>query len=224
MTTTRRLPSLGNGIYRVADVSRYAHIPTGTVHSWFRPAEGRREVLGSDYVTIDKTFTVSFLDLIDTVVAYQFRKLNVPMAIVRRAYEKLAIALNTDHPFCYKGLFTDHKRIFFDAVVAIGQKKLQDAVSDQLLFNEIKDTLDHVSYSSKSKLAERWHLFPGVVIDPRVALGCPVIDGTGVTTFVLAQSYHVNDDNATFVGGLYGLSASQIRTAVKFEDSLRPAA
>lgn len=213
-------PALGRGIYRVADVSRYTHIPHSTVHSWFRT----RGVFQSDFRDVAGTYTVSFHDLIDTLVAHQFRKEGVKMRVVRKAYDKLAEILRSPHPFCHRGLYTNGHTIIVQAAEYLGTPNLQDVISKQQFFEQIREHLHKVAYSELTQLATHWHVAAGVVVDPEIAMGHPVLAGTGVTTYVVRDAYYANRKDRTFVASLYGLSASQVKSAVDFEDGLRSAA
>lgn len=213
-------PSLGYGIYRVMDVARYTQIPYGTVYSWFKT----RSVFYSDYAAVEGTFTVSFYDLIDALVASEFRGAGVTMRMVRRAHEKLASILDSPHPFCHRDLYTDGRSIIIRAAEELGTPNLQDAVSKQQLFDAIHKHLYRVAYSELTRLATHWNVAPGVVIDPQIAMGHPVIAGTGVTTYVVRGAYHANGRDRALVASLYGLSASQVESAVNFEDRVRSAA
>ncbi len=213
-------PTLGAGIYRMADVARYTRIHHSTVRSWFLT----RNLLHAEYVRVNGEMSVSFHDLIDAMVASCFRSHGVTMKVVRRAYKKLESTLQTRHPFCHQGLYTDGKAIIVDVAKTIRETVLQDAISNQHLFDNIKCHLHDVSYSSRTKLAERWNISPGVVIDPAIAVGLPVVDGTGVTTYVVRNAYHANGQDRAFVAHLYGLTAKQVDNAVRFEDGLKAAA
>ena len=219
MLRRKTVPALGLGIYTMADVSRYARIHYSTVRSWFRS----RGVLDSDFVEVDGKFSASFFDLLDSMVAHQFRKHGVKMRVVRRAYEKLGPMLQTDHPFCHRDLYTDGNRIIVQVSGLVGESSLQDAISDQLFFAQIKGALDNVSYSAMTRLAERIDLAPNVEIYPKVAMGHPVIKGTGVTTYVVRSAYVANGKDRELVGSLYGLSGQQVDCAVEFEETSRAA-
>lgn len=213
-------PALGRGVYSLPEVAALVKKPYRTVHSWFKSIG----VLTSDYSQVDDKFAVSFFDLIDTLVAARFREVGVPMHEVRRAYAKLSVRLGTAHPFCHRGLYATGRRVIVDVAENIGSVKLQDAVSNQGWLSELKECLHSVSYSNLTRLAERWNIARGVVVDPSLALGQPVIQGTGVTTFVASRAYYANGKDAAFVARLYGLTSTQVKNAVNFERGSKTAA
>jgi len=214
------IPALGTGIYHIADVSRYAHIPHTTARSWFKSGI----LLNADYCSIDDDYSVSFHDLIDAMIAHQFRKYGVAMKTVRLAYQMLQTQLNTFHPFCHRDLYTNGKRILIREAKNIKAAIFRDAINNQQFFDEMRSHLTKVSYSDSTLLAKWLNPWPGVVINPSVAMGEPVLSGTGVTTFVVRNAYNANRKNADLVASLYGLSVQQVEFAVGFEKEIRPAA
>ncbi|MBN2020638.1 MAG: DUF433 domain-containing protein [Sedimentisphaerales bacterium] len=212
---------LGKGIYILSEVARLTELHPNRVRSWFKgrtDRHGRGPVFESDYKIVDGDFAVSFFDLIDVLIAGQFRdRHNVPMRIVRRAHQVLQEELQTKHPFCHSDLWTDGKRIFVDVANKIDEERLRDVVSQQQFFLHIKEKLDHIDYSEINKLALRWRITEGVVVDPSISMGKPTIENTGITTYVIYNQYYANNKNSDLVADLYGLSERDIANAVNFE-------
>lgn len=220
MMIDKVVPSLGRGIYRVADVARYTKIPHSTIRSWFNSLR----LFESDFVRVDEADCISFLDLIDTLVAHQFRTHGVRMEMVRKAYNSLKDDLQVQHPFCHRGLYTDGKEIIVNAAEHLGAPSLREAVSRQHLFEHMQHVLHQVSYNEATCLAQWWNIADGVTINPDIAMGEPVINGMGLTTHVVYRAYRANDGNREIVAGIHGLSANQVDCAVAFEKAIRPAA
>ena len=164
------------------------------------------------------------LDLIDVLVASQFRdQYKVPMPTVRNAYSVLQKELKFKHPFCLSDLYTDGKRIFSLAASKISgdEKNLSDVISHQQFFLHIKEQLSHIDYGEVSKIAERWRIAQGIVIDPKINIGKPTIENTGIMTFIVANQYFANNKNTSLIADLYDLSEKDIINAVKFEEWYR---
>ena len=212
---------LGQGVYKLVEVSRLTELHPNRVRSWFKhrsDSAGRGPIFESDYEPVDGDFAVSFLDLIDVLVAGQFReRYRVPMRIVRRAHTVLQRELYTKHPFCHTDLYTDGRRIFQLAARQLGEEILSDVVSHQQFFLHIKEKLDHIDYSEITKLACRWRVAQGVVVDPLVSMGKPTLENTGITTYVVAQQYYANAEDSALVADLYAISEKAIVDAVDFE-------
>lgn len=216
---------LGQGVYISAEIARLTQMHPSRVRSWFkwRPdMTGHGPLFESDYPPADGDYAFSFLDLIDVLVAGQFRDHHkVPMKIVRKAHCALQEELNTKHPFCHSALYTDGRRIFLHAASAVDEGTLTDVVSSQQFFMHVKDTLDRVDYSEVSQLACRWNIAQGVVIDPSVSMGKPTVGGTAVTTHVIYSQYHANRKNADLISDLYGIGSKDVMNAVNFENWYR---
>jgi uncharacterized protein (DUF433 family) len=73
-------------------------------------------------------------------------------------------------------------------------------------------------------LAVAWNIADGVTISPGISYGKPVINQTGVTTYVVANQFKANGENAALVAELFDLSESDVVNAVRFENSLKRAA
>jgi uncharacterized protein (DUF433 family) len=212
---------LGQGIYILSEVARLTELHPIRVRSWFKgrtDKHGRGPVFESDYKIAGGDFAVSFFDLIDVLIAGQFRdQYNISTKTVRRAHQLLQKELNTRHPFCHSDLYTDGKRIFIDVASEIDEERLRDVVSQQQFFLHIKEKLDHIDYSTMDKLARRWRISEGVVVDPSISMGKPTIENTGITTYVISNQYYANKKNSALVADLYGLSEMDIANAVNFE-------
>ena len=214
---------LGQGVYKLAEVSKLTGMYPARVSYWFkhRPENiVRGPIFQSDYPPIGNDYAVSFLDLIDVLVASQFRdQYKVTMRIVRNAYNVLKEELGK-HPFCHSDLFTDGKRIFSLAASRIdeGEKLLSDVISHQQFFLHIREMLSHIDYGEISKIAERWRIAQGVVIDPAISMGKPIIENTGITTFVVANQYWANKRDTALVADLYEINEKDVHNAVNFEE------
>lgn len=212
---------IGQGVYTVAEVSRLTEMNPSRVRSWFKhrsDSVGHSPIFESDYQPVDGDYAVSFLDLIDVLVAGQFRdQHNVPMRIVRRAHSLLQKELKTEHPFCHSDLYTDGKRIFQYAATNLGKGRLSDVISHQQFFLHIKEKLSHIEYSEITRLADKWRIANGIVINPAISMGKPTIETTGVTTFVIANQYCANMNNSALVADLFEINESDVINAVEFE-------
>jgi len=219
-TNNQHLPSLGEGIYPLSEVARYTQASSGTVWSWFKQRadrKGRGAIFHSDYDPVQNDYAVSFLDLIDVWVAVQLRKHGVAMTVLRRSYDVLRSELETKHPFAHSDIYTDGQHVFVWAADQIGDKNLSEVISHQYFFEQIQQMLTHVDYSNETHLAERWRISTGVVIDPSVSLGKPVVVGTGTSTFVMAQSYWANNCDESLVADLFNVTEQDVLNAVRFE-------
>lgn len=215
------LHMLGHGVYGLAEVARYTDLHPHRVRSWFttKPYGVKSGPLFyADYPIVDNNYGVSFLDLIDVRVAAQLRENGVTMPKVRAVYERLGARLGTKHPFCHNRFYTDGREIIILEASALRDPTLVEVLSNQQLYVQSQVFLKQIEYSEKTQLAERWNIARGVVIDPAVSLGKPVIKDTGTTTYVVARSFKANGGDTDVVSYLFGLAEQQVMDAVSFEE------
>jgi len=199
-------------------------MPASTVRAWFKPradGKGKGPLLVSDYKPVNGDYAVSFLDLIDVYVARFFRNCNVPLPVIRRAFDVLRTDLDTKHPFAHAELCAGDGRIIRKSATTSGATELIDVISKQKWFSEMQGWLRQLDYDELTKMATRWRIAEGVVVDPKLGFGKPVVTATGVTTFVLANQYHANGRNAELVADLFSVTPSDVTNAANFEAARR---
>ena len=69
-------------------------------------------------------------------------------------------------------------------------------------------------------MARRWCIADGVVIDPAICLGKPIIGEVGIATSILAAAYHANKNDAEVVADWYNIHSKHVIAAVDFERTL----
>ena len=143
------------------------------------------------------------------------------MGVVRAAYSHLQNRLKAKDRCCREELYTDGKEIIIQAADAVGDSVLSEAVSGQRLFMQVLEYLARIDFSHATKLAERWRIAQGVVIDPRISMGKPVVESTGKTTFVIANCYAANNRDAGLVAELFDVEESDVLNAFSFEQQFR---
>ena len=210
---------LGGGVYSISEVSRYTGLSAGTLRSWFKwrsDKKGCGPYLNSDYRAVGGDYAVSFLNLIDAHVASLFKDEGVKPGAIRKAYSALERDLGVPHPFAYADLYTDGISVIRNVAAEIHSVELCDVVSKNGVFREFRKHLRHIEYG-ESKFAARWRIATGVVIDPKVGFGKPVVESTGMTAFVLARQYEANDRNAALVASLFNVKPADVINAAAFE-------
>ena len=219
------MPSeLGLGVYEIGEAARYTRQQTATVRSWFFPAAGtgRKPVFKSDYQQYKNRYAISFLDLIDVLVAGKLRTEGVSMPKVREAYRVLKKRFKRTHPFCYENLYTDGKDILIDAAHAVEDSALIEVVSGQNWFKRvIRPYLTQITFDQDTRKAVAWHISNGVVINPKIGFGRPVIDGTGLSAEILGNQYFANGEDEELVADLYEVTVRDVRNAAVYVEEFR---
>jgi uncharacterized protein (DUF433 family) len=218
---------IGNGIYSFSEAARLTGLSSRRVRAWFcgEQAEGRR-LIYSDYSPAKSTGgQISFHDLIDTLVVGKFRRAGLSLQYLRKVHEALLAEFEVDHPFCWKKLLTDGKRVFVHTADEIGEEHLKELLSRQHAFPEIlAPVLKQIEYDPTSLLARRWNIAQGIIIDPGRQRGKPLVESAGIPTAVLDAAYEANGRDLAIVAHWYGVSQEDVRLAVAFEHGIRSAA
>lgn len=221
--TCERRPTLttrlGIGVYGVPEASRLAHINSRTAGRWFSEKGKTTRKLQPDYKRVGNRYAASFLDLIDLMVFARLREQQVPFSVIWRCYRRMASDFGP-HPFCGHRLQTDGVGVFRDYLDQHGEWQVEDASDRQAAIGKIlRPFLTRVDYHDA--MAVRWRIADGVVIDPTTAFGKPVVQGSGITTSILASAYYANGKDYEVVSDLYEIDLPSVKNAVRFEDKLR---
>jgi len=204
--------ALGRGFYTVAEAARYTRVPQATVRAWFK----QRHLLAAHYADESKPIALDFLDLIDVYIVGRLRRMNVSLPTIRKAYEVLQEQLHTEHPFCHNNLATDGKRVFLDAARETGSKRLSDVIDGQFYFRFVLPFLKRISYNRHTSLAEEWRIERGIVINPLISSGEPVIQRTAIPADVIARAYVANGKDDGYVADIYEIDKSDVHNALEF--------
>ena len=214
--------TLGKGVYSYAEAARLTDLDKSRVREWFRgrvSPHGRKPFLPGDYDPIDGDFAISFLDLVDVYVAGRLRDKGVSLQTLRRVYQKMSENLNATHPFCRKELLTDGKEVLISGTDDEGKEEIIEVLTRQKVFPElILPFLERIEY--KKMLARRWKIADGIVVDPSICFGKPIVEAVCVPTAILAEAYHSNDEDGETVGKWYGVQKKHVLLAVQFENRM----
>lgn len=209
------LNPIGNGIYEVSEVARYTGVHPSTVRSWFWRRGKNDPLFHADYPPVDGQYTLSFFNLIESLVAGKLRSAGFSSKRMRVIHSLLESELGTPHPFCLKTLWTDGHDIFSSTGQAANG--VEGVLTRQAVFQDlVRPVLEEVEFDEQSGLARRWHISPGVVIDPARNFGKPILKDSGITTYVVANNYMANRQRANFVGELFDIPPEQVNHAVEF--------
>lgn len=223
MTDPREQPA-----YSITEAASYLDMPVATLRSW---------VLGRTYETsagprffqplIDladkKRRCLSFYNLIEAFTLNSMRRTDnhISMPNIRKALDYVRRQTRERRPLLTERFLTDGVDLFLDKygqLVAVSK-------DGQLTMRAIMmDFLRHVRRDSKG-MPSKLYLFAApaakpataeVVIDPRIAFGNPIVDGTGISTALLAQRYKAGDSIDELADD-FGLSRDAVEQAIRYE-------
>ncbi len=209
---------VGNGVYDTTEASRFTGLRPGRIREWFGGRSDRAPVFQSDYESAGNPLSMSFLDLVEVFAAGQFREHGVTLQFIRKVHLKYQKEWDTRHPFSMEDFRTDGKSIFIVQAQADGDQSVYDAMTKNLVFEKIiLPVLSKIDYEHATKLAMRWHLADLVVLDPAVCFGKPSIEGLGITTRVISDSFYAHSQNARAVAKWYEIDEKHVLAAVSYE-------
>jgi uncharacterized protein (DUF433 family)/DNA-binding transcriptional MerR regulator len=228
---------LGTGIYYPAEAARLLGVSASTLRRWVNgytywlagadsPRRRRQgPVIESDLPILGAARALSFLELMELRVVIALRKRGLSLQQIRGAAALARRVLDRSHPFASHGVFTDDKRIF--TTVFPGEElreiiELRKHRHAQIIIGQVlAPFLQEVEFDPSTGFAHRWwprgRSVP-VVLDPRIAFGSPVIEGTGIRTSVIARM--AGRSGASEVADAYDVSKRGVQAAVEFESLL----
>ena len=223
MTTIRESLREMNGarttpLYTIPEAAHLARVSPSTVRSWLYGAEDRESLFDALPAPM-----VSFLQLIEVVVAANFRKAErVSLARLRNAYLNAKHILSLDYPFAYERLeavgghivrilHTEKPSTSYQAV---------DEPSQWTLPGLLAEVKRHIRY--EDQLAARWYPVGDevpIVIDPRVTSGIPTIQDRGVTVHAIRKRFLAGQEMA-FIARDFEIDKSIVEYAVRYGEQI----
>ena len=219
MTTTERFAEAFNGsrtdpLYTASEAAHLARVSPTTVRSWLFGTEKSESLFPHS-----RTPMVSFLQLIEVVVAARFRKSErVSLARLRKAHINACEDLNLQFPFAYEQLelVGGHiVRILHTESTATSYQSM-DEPSQWTLPGLVAGVKRQIRY--EHKLAAQW--YPAgtdvpIVIDPRITSGLPTISGRGVTVQIIRKRFLAGQD-IDFIARDFDINKDVVEDAVRY--------
>lgn len=224
------------GFYTPAEISHLLGIPLSTVHRWIegysyplmRHFKAKKPpVFVPALPRAQGRLTLTFLDLVQLRVVRAFREAGVPLQRIRTAGEVAGDLFGTSHPLAHLRFKTEGKSVWSDIATSGSRDVMNLSAAGQRAFSEIvSESLREVSYATEPALADRWYAAGpggGVVVDPGIAFGAPVVVEANVpTAAVWAQSRSEPDVHR--LASWFRLDVRQVQDAIRFEERLSRAA
>lgn len=210
-------------MYSFTEVAHLSHVSVSTVRNWLRgysTTQGKIKPLFKGHLEEEKA--CSFLELIEIVVAANFRKAeHASFQTVRRAYDNAKHIYKLDHPFAHLelraigGHIVHIIRVPGAALKAVDQPE-QYTIPD-LVQQIITDQLDF-----EHELASRWYPVGKsvpIVVDPRISAGLPVIKGRGVTVEAIYKRFKA-DQKIDFIEKDFELEPGIVEEVIRLREKV----
>lgn len=213
-------------MYSYTEAAHLARVSTSTVRNWLLGYAGTGRDVPPLFTTHERERAmVSFLNLIEIVVAAQFRKsAHVKYQMVRHAYEDAKKIFELDYPFAHLKLEAIGGYIVHNYLGQVSGASMQ-SMSEPLqwtlglpLPDEVLQTINQLDYIFD--LAARW--FPAgkevpIVLDPLMSSGTPTILGSHVTISAIHQRFKAGY-KIDFLAKDYELDRDVVETAIQYAD------
>jgi len=216
--TTDSRTEIGRGVYSLAELRSYVAFE-GSRKEGSRTLDWLTHAL-NPVERAPRRPNYTFGDLVSLFVVRELRRRGVRVHVIRAAEGFLRRKWKTDRPFVSEEIKTDGRRVFTDDWPGMGQIESADMGGQQVMRELIKDRLTTVEYDDGN--AAYWTPMPGILIDPRVQFGEPVIAGTRVPVEAV-EGIARRADIETAARRL-GISLSAARSARAFSQRLVTAA
>jgi uncharacterized protein (DUF433 family) len=209
--------------YTVSEAAKLAKTTPATVRRWLlgydAPGHHMEPVFGGREAE-ESGVRVSFLELIEIVVAARFRRDDkVKLERIRDAHEFARKQLFVPFPFAstefqVHGGHLVHR--FEEATPGAGQMAF-DLHGQWVLPGIVQSALESVEFAEQDGLAVRWYPYgrdAHIVVDPHYAAGRPVIEGTRVPVGVIKDRF-VAGDSTRYLARDYGLTVSVVEEVLR---------
>lgn len=223
-------PFLGVGIYSVPEASRLTRVSKGRIRRWAKGYEyqvrGQRRRSASLWTLqlpeLDSEIALGFLDLMEVRFIDAFREAGVSWKSLRFAVEQAKELVRDDHPFSTKVFKTDGKTIFAEIAEQAGSLRLLDLVESQYAFRKIisPSLYKGIEFSPDNRACRWWPNGKrrGVVVDPEIAFGQPIVSRDGVPTRTLYNAFRA-EGSIERVAESFLVDIRSVKEAVAFERS-----
>ena len=210
-------------MYSFAEVAHLSHVSVSTVRNWLRgysTEQGEVQPLFKKHPAEEKT--CSFLQLVEIIVAANFRKAeHRSFRIVRQAYDNAQRLFELDYPFASIELKAIGGRIVH--IMRVPEASLQaiDQPQQYTIPGLVQQILtEQIEY--EYDLASRWYPIGKngpIVVDPRISAGLPVIKGRGITVEAIYKRFKADQDMA-FIERDFALQRGTVEKIIRFREKV----
>ncbi|MGF1624921.1 MAG: hypothetical protein ACFCVH_08555 [Alphaproteobacteria bacterium] len=213
------LSLVGVGLYTARDAERFTGARQTAVRRWLRGyrARGRdHSALWSSQIDLgDDSLYLGFRDLTEIRVVAALVRERLSLRMVRRAIEIARDRFGMDRPLSTDRFRTDGKSIFL--VLSKENEEMIDVFRDQYAMQRIiEPSFKKLDFDDAGEPV-RWHVAPGIVLDPHRSFGQPIEAETGVPADILADAVAA-EGSVKAAARVYSVPERAVRRALAFMD------
>lgn len=210
-------------LYTFGELVRYADATRSTARRWLSGYE-YATYFGPRYAgpvagTAERSDLRSFGDLVEVAAISAARAAGVPLQRLRLAIDAAHDIYHWDRPLLEQR-FRHDGRDFFIRDPESGQP-VNLSRWGQIAWKHINDVLRDLDY--EDDIASRWWPLGkegGILVDPAVSFGRPIVDPYGVTTLVISDRFRAGDSIAGLADD-YRIPTDLIEKAIRYEQQPR---
>lgn len=214
-------------LYTISEAARLAHVSPNTVRRWlFGYAPDRRHPWYTTPPVFDRSEEgnpfVSFLQLVEIVIASDFRKVgHVKLDTVRHAYENAKAEWGIQYPFAHLELETLGGHIIrWLKAGTVSAAQAVDLPEQWSLPGLVTEEIHKLDY--ERQLAARWYPVGKsvpIVVDPLFSSGLPTILGRGVTVITIHKRWKAGQ-LIEFIADDLQIESTLVQRVLQYADKL----
>ena len=212
-------------MYTFGEAGHLAHVSASAVRNWLLGYTGHYGEAVTPLFREPSTggAMVSFLQLIEIVVAGNFRKAErVGFQTVRRAYENARTQWNIEYPFAHLRIeaLGGHIVQWLRSERPGPSMQALDGPRQWTLPGLVLETLAQLDW--ESDLAARWYPIGKsvqIVVDPRITSGLPTIAGRGVTVDIIHRRFKAGQ-RLDYIAEDFALELALVEEAIRYAEKV----
>lgn len=219
---------LTRGLYTVPEAGRILREQNATIRRWAfgyrRRGQTYPSAIRTDVPTLDSTELLTFIELVELLSIRSILDEGLSWPKMREAAAVASRLLaHEDHPFARREWFVDPAGLYLKLGRAHEADLLIEVAGDaQVAMEEALRPYLHQLRFDRAGLADLWHPLgqeQPIVLDPRRALGAPIVEDGGIRTDVI-YDLHLAGDGIDLISAYLELEEHEVRAAIAFEEAL----
>ena len=214
-----------DAMYSFREAAHLSGVSSGTVRNWLfgYVSQSGQEVPPLLSSRLDQGPMVSFLQLIEIVVAARFRKAErTKYEVVRTAHENAKAQYRLDYPFAYLNLRAVGGHII--SLMHGGPQTSYQALDDlpqRTLPGLVEEVVEQLEYFED--YAAKWYPVGKdvpIVVDPLYSSGVPTIKGRGVTIHLIHRRFKYGKQHIEYIASDLDLDRDLVEKALQYAEQV----
>lgn len=218
------LQIINKGIFTLNEVAFYARMNKRTVSRWFKGDNSTKTVF--DHKTAAPQIeveTVNFYEFIEALTIRAIRtQYKISLKKIRNSLDEIKKEYEIDYPFAKNHVcFTDGKEIYIEFknnFIQVSRPNQHQFTMRPIIEEHLKDIV-----FDKNNLAKQYRPTEGIVFDPHIRFGEPVLEGSRLKVQTIYDAV-IAEGSKEAVAEIYGIDLREVEIAFKYIDSLKIAA